>query len=105
MTWNYRIIETPTTNTGTSDTFYLDKPYPGRTVQIYGSSLGDVEADLQIETPIGWNDVYDDNGQVVLTATRPQEVVYGPGTFRLNFTVRTESVGACMTDYFGNAPS
>lgn len=102
MGWNYNIIETPTTGTGTSDSVEIAVPYPGVTFQIYPkANLSGTTADLQIEEPGGgWGDAYDDNGKITLSDTRPQEVVYGPGTFRLNFTARTSSVGAGITQYF-----
>ncbi len=102
MGWQYKIIETPTTGTGTSDFFELVTPYPGVTVQIYPkASLSGTTADLQIEEPGGgWGDCYDDNGKITLSDSRPQEVVYGPGKFRLNFTARTGSVGAGLNEVY-----
>ena len=52
-------------------------------------------AQLQIKNPDGtWDDVYDDNGLILLGATRPQETVWGGGTFRLEFIARTSAMGA-----------
>lgn len=103
MPWTYHIIETAATGAGTSDSFNISHPYPGVLLQIYPkANLSGTTADLQVQEPdgSGWGDCYDDNGKITLSDSRPQEVVYGPGTFRLNFTARTSSVGAGITKLF-----
>lgn len=102
MGWNYHVIEEAATGTGTSESFSITEPYPGRTVSLFPkANLSGTVADLQYEeSGGGWGDCTDDNGKITLSDTRTQEVVTGPGTYRLNFTTRTSAVGAQITDYF-----
>jgi type 1 fimbria pilin len=67
-------------------------------LQIYGT-FGSDTADLQIKSPSGsWTDVYDSNGQVVLSAVRPQVLVEGAGTYRLDYNARTAAQGASIME-------
>lgn len=94
-------IAAKATGTGQSSTFDVQR-HPV-TVQIYpGANLSGATADLQRLDPDGtYVDVYDENGKVTLSDTRPQEVVYGTGTFRLNFTARASAVGASYSTSTG----
>ena len=88
-------VDTPTTGVAAGNEFQvLDRPV---TICLDGSSLGDVEADLQRYSAAGnWIDQYDSNGKITLSATRTSEIVYGGGAYRLNYTTRTNSVGSSM---------
>ena len=67
-------------------------------LQIYGTFGADT-ADLQIKDPEGdYVDVYDSNGQVVMSATRPQVLIDGPGTYRLDYNARTAAQGASIME-------
>lgn len=55
-----------------------------------GSDTGDLQVKQSDDT---WSDVYDADGQVQLSATRPQWLVTGPGTYRVSVTTRTSSWG------------
>lgn len=87
-------ILTKATGAGNSDDFTVDQ-FP-LTVVIYPeANFGSDEGDLKILNPDGtYDDVYDDNGQVVLSASRPQAKVVGAGTYRLEFSARTAAIGA-----------
>lgn len=88
-------IESATTGTGQSDSFeVLNRPV---TVQVFGT-LASSTADLQRQaSDDSWVDVYDDNGKVTLSDTRPQETVWGGGRYRLNWTARPSAVGASVS--------
>lgn len=55
-----------------------------------GSDTGTLEKLAPDDT---WVRCTDDNGDIVLSATRTMEVIYGPGTYRLNVSTRTSAWG------------
>jgi hypothetical protein len=66
------------------------------TVQLYPyANLGANTAALMRKAPDGtYVQCYDDVGEIILSATRPQEVVLGQGTYRLEAAARTAAWGA-----------
>jgi len=59
------------------------------------ANFGADTADLTIKGSDGtFVDVYDSNGQVVLSATRPQVFIDGPGVYVLEANARTSAWGA-----------
>lgn len=88
------VILAKATGAGNSSDIVVDK-YP-LTVIIYPeANFGADTADLKIQNPDGtYDDVYDDNGQVILSASRPQAKIVGAGVYRLEFAARTAAIGA-----------
>jgi hypothetical protein len=66
------------------------------TIQLYPlASVGANTATLKRKAPDGtYVTCYDDNGVIILSATRPQEVVVGYGIYRLECTARAAAWGA-----------
>lgn len=86
--------DTPTTGAAAGNMFRVDKV--PTTVSLVGSSLGDVEADLERQdSSDNWQEAYKDGNKITLSATRTFEAIWAPGEYRLNYTTRTNSVGGC----------
>jgi len=66
-------------------------------------SLGSDTGDLQVkQSDDTWSDVYDTNGQVQISATRPQVLIEGPGTYRVVVATRTSAWGIDASPYDKN---
>lgn len=73
------------------------------TISLFGT-LGSDTADLQRKaSDDSWMDVFDGDGQVILSATRPQVEITGVGEYRLDVTTRTGSWGADASPFDKNA--
>lgn len=67
------------------------------TISLFGT-LGSDEADLEIQASDGsWDAAFDSGGEIVLSATRPQTAIIGPGVYRLNAAARNAAWGADIT--------
>ena len=93
----YRNILASGTGAGTSNEFEVSGDNP-RTVAAFGT-LGSDTGDLELQASDGstWMDVYDTNGQVQLSATRPQVTIQGPGIYRVVFSARAAAIGVDVT--------
>ena len=92
----YRNILASGTGAGTSNEFEVgSKP---RMVMCFGT-LGSDTGDLEVQASDGstWTDVYDTDGQVQLSATRPQIVIQGPGIYRVVYSARAAAIGVDVT--------
>jgi hypothetical protein len=81
---------------GTTDSVQSDDFAVGVTpVMVFAfGTLGSDTGDLQVRQSDGtYSDVYDTDGQVQLSATRPQVLINAPGTYRVDVTTRTGSWG------------
>lgn len=96
---NVIILAAGTTDSVVTQTINV-KSVPVR-VSLFGT-VGSDTADLQVlstNSPQEWDDVYDSDGQVQLSATRPQVEITGSGQYRLNIATRTGSWGASASLY------
>lgn len=71
-----------------------------KVVMIYPeANIGSDTGLLVRKAPDGtYVDVYDDGTAVSLSATKPQAIIYGSGTYRLEFSGRTAAIGATAED-------
>lgn len=91
------ILESGTTDSVQSSTVNVKSQPVG--IHIFGT-LGSDTADLQVQASDDtWSDVYDADGQVVLSSTRPQVLIEMPGKYRLNVGTRTGAWGADASPY------
>jgi len=92
----YRNILASGTGAGTSNEFTVGSE--PRTVAAFGT-LGSDTGDLEMQASDGttWTAVYDTNGQVQLSATRPQVMIEGPGVYRVDFSARASAIGVDVT--------
>lgn len=66
------------------------------TISLYGT-LGTDTGTLKRQDPAGtWVTCTDDNGDIVLSATRTMEVIVGLGTYRVEVGTRTGSWGIAI---------
>ena len=95
------ILTKGTTDSVNSSTFEIKIGKP-KLVCIYpDANLGTDEANLMLQDPDGtYVQCTDDNGDIVLSASRTMEVVVGPGIYRLEVATRTASWGAFTQDYY-----
>lgn len=91
------VLASGTTDSVTTDEVDVGPTYVGF---IAFGTLGSDTGDVQIKASDGsWVDVYDSNGQVQLSATRPQVVMTMPGVYRVSVATRTSAWGIDATPY------
>lgn len=64
-----------------------------------GSDTGDLQVKQSDDT---WSDVYDADGQVQLSASRPQWLITAPGTYRVAIQTRTAAWGVDASPFDKN---
>lgn len=94
------ILAPGTTDSVQSKDILIEKERPKLVCLYPYANLGSDTADLEVKAPDDtWVQCTDDNGDIILSATRTTEVIVGPGTYRLNVTTRTASWGAFIEGY------
>jgi len=91
------ILATGTTDSVTTSTFKVRRGEEV-TVMLYpDANLGADTATLEKLDPAGtWVTCTDDNGDIVLSATRTMEVIVGLGQYRLSVATRTAAWGVAI---------
>jgi hypothetical protein len=94
------ILESGTTDSVTTAEVDVGPTYVGLIAfGTLGSDTGDVQVKASDDS---WVDVYDSDGQVQLSASRPQVVLQMPGVYRVSVTTRTSAWGIDATPYDPN---
>ena len=97
MNQSRNILASGTTDSVQSISFVVrSSPVAVTTFGTLGSDTGALES---LASSGAWVAIHDENGAVLVSATRPQLQISLPGVYRINVTTRTAAWGIDVTPY------